>query len=121
MDVENREMSNNSIVEDETPIKGWNWGAFMFNWVWGIGNGTYWPLLTFVPFLSIIWPFVCAIKGNEWAYMSGQFKSVSEFNAVQKSWNKAGLVSFAVSAIFAVVFIGFYSILIGTLLSTMQY
>lgn len=119
MDAEKRE--NVNVVEEETPIKGWNWGAFMFNWLWGIGNGTYWPLFTFVPLLSIIWPFVCAIKGNEWAYESGQFKTVSEFNAVQKSWNKAGFVSFLVTAAFFVIFIGFYGILIASVLSTFQY
>ena len=26
-------------------VKGWNWGAFMFNVMWGIGNKTYLPLL----------------------------------------------------------------------------
>ena len=24
-------------------IKGWNWGAFFFNWIWGVCNGVYWP------------------------------------------------------------------------------
>ncbi|QPQ24674.1 MULTISPECIES: hypothetical protein [Lonsdalea] len=36
-------------------VKGWNWGAFMFNIVWGVGNKTYLPLLCFVPLLNIVW------------------------------------------------------------------
>jgi len=27
-------------VPDE--IDRWNWGAFLLNWIWGIGNNTRW-------------------------------------------------------------------------------
>ena len=27
----------------------WNWGAFLLNWIWGVGNNTYIALLTLVP------------------------------------------------------------------------
>ena len=30
---------------------GWNWGAFLFTWIWGLGNGAYitlWGLLLFL-------------------------------------------------------------------------
>jgi hypothetical protein len=26
-------------------IDRWNWGAFLLNWIWGIGNDTYIALL----------------------------------------------------------------------------
>jgi hypothetical protein len=30
-------------------IRRWNWGAFLLNWIWGIGNHTYIELLTMIP------------------------------------------------------------------------
>ena len=111
MDMNNNYQNNQSIQEPTyqnqyvertphynqgrvQPVSGWNWGAFMYNWIWGIANGCYLPLLIFVPFLNLIWMFVCGAKGNEWAMNSGKWKTVEEFNAVQKSWNKAGKFSF---------------------------
>ncbi|MGL5898500.1 MAG: ribonuclease G, partial [Lactobacillaceae bacterium] len=38
---------NGTIVPAE--VKGWNWGAFMYNIFWGIGNKTYLPLLCLIP------------------------------------------------------------------------
>jgi hypothetical protein len=29
-------------------IDCWNWGAFLLNWIWGIGNNTFIALLMFV-------------------------------------------------------------------------
>lgn len=36
------EVDEQVMVPDE--VKGWNWGAFTFSWIWGIGNKTYLPL-----------------------------------------------------------------------------
>lgn len=93
-------------------IKRWNWGAFMFSWIWGIGNYTYLPLLSLVPILNIVWIFVCGAKGNEWAWKSGQFKSVKEFLTVQNTWNRAGILIFIISCVFLV----FYFIIIYLLI-----
>jgi hypothetical protein len=30
-------------------IDRWNWGAFLLNWTWGVGNNTFIALLTLVP------------------------------------------------------------------------
>ena len=35
-------------------IKRWNWGAFLLNWIWGIGNQTYIALLALVPGFGFI-------------------------------------------------------------------
>jgi hypothetical protein len=75
-------------------IKKWNWGAFMFNWIWGIGNHAYMALLCLVPCFGVIWMFICGAKGNEWAWKSGEFRNVEIFLAVQKTWNRGGLVQF---------------------------
>ena len=36
-------------------IKRWNWGAFLLNWIWGIGNQTYISLLALIPGFGFIW------------------------------------------------------------------
>jgi hypothetical protein len=80
-------------------IKKWNWGAFAVPVFWGIGNYNYLPLLSLIPIFGIAWRFVCGIKGNEWAYASGKFKSVEDFLAIQQTWNRAGIALFIVQII----------------------
>ncbi|MGH6676795.1 MAG: hypothetical protein ACRECE_11325, partial [Xanthobacteraceae bacterium] len=43
-------------------IDRWNWGAFLLNWIWGIGNNTFIALLTLVPFVGFVMPFVLALQ-----------------------------------------------------------
>lgn len=102
------------------PVKGWNWGAFMFTYVWGIGNSAYLTLLVFVPLLNLIWPFVCGFKGNEWALNSGTFQTVEEFNAAQKTWNKAGLVMFIVMLAFIALYFLFGAAMVGLILGNLK-
>ena len=73
-------------------IKGWSWGAFMMNWIWGIFNGTFIALLMFVPALNFIMMFVLGAKGNEWAWRNKRWDSVEHFKSVQRKWAIAGLV-----------------------------
>ena len=35
-------------------IRRWNWGAFLFNWIWGIGDQTYIALLALIPGFGFI-------------------------------------------------------------------
>ena len=83
---------------DELPegVRGWNWGAFMFTFFWGVGNRAYLSFLVLVPILNIVWPFICGGLGNKWAWQSGYFKDVETFRVAQSTWNRAGLVSFIV-------------------------
>jgi hypothetical protein len=67
-------------------INRWNWGAFLLNWIWGVGNNTFIALLTFVPFLGLIMPFVLGAKGNAWAWRNGRWDSIEHFKRVQRSW-----------------------------------
>lgn len=59
-------LGKQSVVPPE--VKGWNWGAFLLNWIWGIGNSTYIALLMFVPLVNIFMFFILGAKGNEWAW-----------------------------------------------------
>lgn len=99
-----------STVNNDLGIKGWNWGAFFFNSLWGLFNGVYWPIvvniivaipmLCFVnevfiamgQFVNLIVCIILGIKGNELSWNSNKkWKSVEEFKRVQKKWSKAVL------------------------------
>lgn len=95
------------------PVSGWSWGAFMFNWVWGIGNKCYLPLLVFVPILNWIWIFICGAKGHDWARESGLYQTVEEYNAAMNSWNRAGKVMFFVMLGFLAIYVIFFVFLFG--------
>jgi hypothetical protein len=71
----------------------WNWGAFLLNWIWGVGNNTYIALLTLVPFVGIIvMPFVLGAKGSRWAWRNGRWDSVEHFKRVQRLWALWGAI-----------------------------
>lgn len=67
-------------------IDRWNWGAFLLNWIWGVGNNTFIALLMFVPLVNFIMPFVLGVKGSAWAWRNKEWESVDHFKAVQKKW-----------------------------------
>jgi hypothetical protein len=73
-------------------IAGWNWGAFMLNWIWGLGNKSYIALLMFVPVVNIVMMFMLGAKGNAWAWRNKKWDSVEQFKSVQRKWAIAGLV-----------------------------
>jgi len=64
----------------------WNWGAFLLNWIWGVGNNTFIALLCFVPGLGIIMVFVLGAKGSRWAWKNGRWDSIEHFKRVQRLW-----------------------------------
>lgn len=102
------------------PVRGWNWGAFMFTFVWGIANGCWQPFLVFVPLLNIIWPFVCGFKGHTWAMKSGTWRTVEEYNAVMKSWNRAGLANFIVCIVLCLISFIFMSSVIMAVIAAVS-
>ena len=73
-------------------IDRWNWGAFLLNWIWGIGNNTFIALLMFVPFVGLVMPFVLGAKGSRWAWRNGRWDSVAHFKRVQRLWAIWGAV-----------------------------
>lgn len=78
------------FVPDE--IKGWNWGAFLLSWIWGLGNDTYISFLVFIPIFGLAWSFVLGVKGNEWAWQNRTWRSVEQFKKTQKTWAIAGTI-----------------------------
>ena len=79
-------------------IDRWNWGAFLLNWIWGIGNNTFIALLMFVPFVNVLMAFILGVKGSTWAWRNKRWASVEEFEAVQRKWTKWALILYALMA-----------------------
>ena len=99
----NAPVRNVNYEEVPAEVRKWNWGAFMFSIMWGIGNHAYLCLLMLIPCLNIVWVFVCGAMGNSWAWKSGEFKDVEQFMAVQRTWNRAGLVWFVIALVSIIV------------------
>jgi hypothetical protein len=88
--IDPRARINPEVIPAE--IDRWNWGAFLLNWIWGIGNNTFIALLTFIPFLGLIMPFVLGARGSGWAWRNGRWDSVEHFKRVQRLWAIWGAV-----------------------------
>jgi Cytochrome oxidase complex assembly protein 1 len=95
-----------------TEVDRWNWGAFLLNWIWGIGNNTFIALLVFVPFVGLVMPFVLGAKGSRWAWRNGRWESVAHFQRVQRKWAIWGVVIWlGAIALFGSIFGGTFYIL----------
>ncbi len=90
--------SNSTSQSSQVPeeIKGWNWAAFLLNWVWGLGNRTYIALLMFVPIVNLIVIFMLGAKGNEWAWKNGNWNSVEQFKNTQRKWRNASIAFYCI-------------------------
>ncbi len=84
-------------------IQGWNWGAFLLTWIWGIGNNVLIALLMLVPFVNIVMWFVLGARGTEWAWQNKRWDSVEHFQRVQRQWTKWGLIVVAASFVLSAV------------------
>jgi hypothetical protein len=101
---------NAAVVPAE--IDRWNWGAFLFNWIWGIGNNTLIALLMFVPLVNMVMPFVLGAKGSAWAWRNKRWESVEAFKATQRKWALWGL---AVIVLFIVLLAGMFVAIFASL------
>lgn len=97
---------NNSGEGEEAPESiayKFNWGAFLFNWIWAIKYKKWWlmaiPAMLFIPYGFIPAGVLCiwaGMKGNQWAWEEVQYKNEEDFHDAQKKWVKAWLGTFAV-------------------------
>ncbi|MFT5180083.1 MAG: hypothetical protein ACI9GH_000402 [Candidatus Paceibacteria bacterium] len=85
-------------------IKGWNWGAFLFNWIWGIGNKTYIALFSLVPIVGIVMMFYLGFKGNELAWKNNDWKSIEDFKYAQKKWSTTSIAVIIIFILFVLIF-----------------
>lgn len=103
-------MENNSgqgkLASVPAEIDKWNWGAFLLNWIWGIGNNTFIALLMFIPLVNIVMPFVLGAKGSAWAWRNKRWESVEQFREVQRKWLKWSLIVYVALICLFVIFFG---------------
>ena len=78
------------------------------NWIWGIGNNTFIALLTFVPLVNMVMPFVLGAKGNVWAWRNKRWDSIAHFKRVQRAWALWGVAVMGLSIAF---FVGLFFII----------
>ena len=83
--------------------EGWNWGAFMFTWIWLLchnmvpfGIGLILASFFFGP-LSIIASFYLGAKGNELAWTYKPFRNLQHFEETERAWSRWGLILFLIS------------------------
>jgi len=90
-------------------IKGWSWGAFLLNWIWGMGNNTFIAFLTWVPFFGWIFMFVLGAKGNQWAWENNTWRDVEHFKSTQRKWAIGGVLIylFIILFVWGIVFWAF--------------
>jgi hypothetical protein len=96
-------------------IDRWNWGAFLLNWIWGIGNNTYIALLMFVPFVNMVMLFVLGFKGSAWAWRNKRWESTEQFKHTQRKWAQWGLVLYAA---FIALLVGLFFVIMATMKSS---
>jgi hypothetical protein len=78
-------------------INGLNWGAFLLTWIWGVGNSVWISLLSFVPIVTYVIPFVLLFKGNEWAWRNKRWDSIDHFLAVQRKWTIVAITLYSIA------------------------
>lgn len=91
------------MVPPEIQALGWNWGAFLLNWIWAIAHAVWIGLIGILPCASLIMAIVLGIKGNEWAWQNRRFASVQEYMEVQKAWRKWGVIVLLISVAINIV------------------
>jgi hypothetical protein len=82
-----------AIVPPE--LQGWNWGACLLTWVWGIGNKVWLALIALIPIplVGLVMAIILGIKGNEWAWQSKKWDSIEQFQRKQRIWLYWGIAS----------------------------
>ena len=86
-------MSSENYKADQGIATGpsrWNWGAFLMNWIWGLGNRTYIALLCLIPGVNLVMIFVLGARGSQWAWKNGKWESPEQFRRIQGLWSAFG-------------------------------
>ena len=99
-------------------IDRWNWGAFLLNWIWGIGNNTLIALLMFVPMVNVVMVFVLGAKGSAWAWRNKRWESIEKFREIQRKWAIWGVVVYVLLIAF---FVALFFLIAAMLKNTEAY
>lgn len=91
----------------ETPacLNQWSWGAFYWGWIWGVGNGVYWPLITLIPYVgqiaALIIAFILGANGNRYAW-DKYTGTAAEFDEKQHNWAVAAGICFLIEIVIVI-------------------
>lgn len=115
-----------SEVDVQMALKPFNWGAFFFTYMWGLGNGSLGKtapifvcdILLAVPLINLLAIFVglglriyAGINGNKWAYEGRAWYDLYDFTDTQVRWAKC--VAVLVSVGLAFFFMGLFAAMLG--------
>jgi hypothetical protein len=87
-------------------LKGWNWGAFFLQWIWGIGNSVWIALISLIPLgiVQLVMAFVLGAKGNEWAWQHKKWDSIEHFKKTQRTWKRWGIGLFIAGVVIGIIY-----------------
>ena len=92
------------FVEEPKCLHKWNWGAFLFGWIWGIGTGVGYAFLTLIPYVNIVMMFVLGAKGSQWAWEKQKGNMTpEEFDKSQHNWAVAAGIYFIIVLIISFI------------------
>jgi hypothetical protein len=80
-------------------VRGLCWAGLFMGPIWSIGNRVWIGLLTLVPGLGQLVMFWLGFHGRELAWRAGHWKSVEQFQRVQRRWSYAGFVALAIGIV----------------------
>ena len=121
--------TNNSGQGKGSPVldivaNRFNWGAFGFTWLWGMGNKTPITLIALPANILLIIPLIgpllylalCiwfGVKGNEWAWQNKRWESIEAFHKTQKRWaTDVIIICIILPIVIGIAFISLYKKLI---------
>ena len=84
--------SPNTPARIPPELDRWNWGAFLLNWIWGLGNNTPVALLMFIPVVNLVMLFELGAQGSKWAWRNRAWRDAEHFRKVQREWAIAGFL-----------------------------
>ena len=86
----------------------WNWGAFLWTWIWAFGHrrwgqGLLWLVVSF--FIPLVANVYLGVKGNRFAWETGNYSSREELRASQRRWVWAWMIFIGVIAAIVLVLV----------------
>jgi hypothetical protein len=84
-----------AIPGEKDELDKWNWGGFLWSWIWAIGHKHYGKgVIAFI--VSLFIPLVAGIyfglKGNRLAWETGTYASKEELRQKERTWVKAWFI-----------------------------
>ncbi|MBM3957711.1 MAG: zinc ribbon domain-containing protein [Gemmatimonadetes bacterium] len=90
-------------------LQGWNWGAFLLDFAWGMGNRVWWAVvagllawlvvfLTPMPARYLMFAILLGVKillglrGSQWAWEARPWQDTRQFRLVQRMWMNWGVI-----------------------------